>query len=109
MAPERTEVLELLEIFDPRLGGSAWEFFDASTTTDAGRPAVKTALTRRRIDDTSPLRGLASANAAFAYANVFVPSSLRRFPARPVPAPLAYANVLILWDGGSFAPFSKSL
>ena len=59
--------------------------------------------------DTSPLPGLAYANAAASGVNAFVPSGLQRFPAGRVPGPLAYANVLILWDGRSFAWFSKSV
>jgi hypothetical protein len=58
-----------------------------------------TALTRRLRGDTSPLPGLAHVNAVVCGVNVFAPSGLHCFPARPVPAPLAYANVLIPWHG----------
>jgi hypothetical protein len=49
--------------------------------------------------DTSPLPGLAYANGALAYTNIFAASSLHRFRARRGAALLAYANLLILWVG----------
>jgi hypothetical protein len=52
--------------------------------------------------DTSPLRGLAYANAAFAYANVFASNWLQRKQRRPAAAPFANANVLILWGWADF-------
>jgi hypothetical protein len=61
-----------------------------------------------RRGDTSPLPGLAYANGAVAYANVFATSSLRGFRARRGAVRLAYANLLILWVAPSFARFPKA-
>ena len=72
-----------------------------------GRPQRPTALTRRQEGDTSPLGGLAHATAAFAYANVLVPSGFGRFRALRFAARFAYANLLIPWVGTSFARFLK--
>jgi len=62
-----------------------------------GKPGRRWRAGRR--GDRSLLVGLAYANAAASGVNAFVPSGLHCFPAWRVPAPLAYANVLILWDG----------
>jgi hypothetical protein len=52
---------------------------------------------------------LANANGAFANANIFDCNWLQRKTAIPAAAPLANANVLILWDGRSFARILKSV
>ena len=77
-----------------------------SGNLSGNRKEPKTALARRERGDTSPLGGLASANAALAYANIFAASDLRPFRGLRAAVPFAYANLLI--PQGRPTPFAFS-